>query len=85
MTGVLLQAPLGWWTIRAIGTERFLTVWGVGMLMRFAMVAVAAALLLPAPPDIAAPMLATMVGVLVALLLVEGVVAMREPSGEGER
>ncbi len=84
-TGLLLQAPLGWWTLRAIGTERFLTVWGLGMLMRFGVVAVAAGLLMPAPPGVAAPMLATMVGVLVALLLVEGVVAMREHSGEGER
>ncbi len=84
-TGLLLQAPLGWWTLRAIGTERFLTVWGLGMLMRFGVVALAAGLLMPAPPGVAAPMLATMVGVLVALLLVEGVVAMREHSGEGER
>ena len=34
---------------------------------------------------LAAPMLATMVGTLVALLLVEGVVAMREHSREDER
>jgi hypothetical protein len=33
----------------------------------------------------AAPMLATMVGILVALLLVEGGVAMREHSREDER
>jgi heme A synthase len=83
--GLLLQAPIGWWTLRAVGTERFLMVWGLGMLVRFAVVAVAAFVLMPAPEPLAAPMLATMVGALVALLLVEGTVAMREHSREGEQ
>jgi len=83
--GLLLQAPLGWWTLRAIGTERFFTVWGLGMLVRFAVVAVAAFALLPAPDRLAAPMLTTMVGVLLALLLVEGAVAMRANSRKDER
>jgi hypothetical protein len=83
--GLLLQSPLGWWTLRALGTERFLLVWGLGMLVRFAVVAVAAFALMPAPDRLAAPMLATMVAILVALLLVEGVVAMREHSREDER
>lgn len=83
--GLLLQAPLGWWTLRAIGTERFLTVWGLGTLARFGVVAVAAFALMPVSGRLAAPMLATMVGILVALLLVEGVVAMREHSREDER
>jgi hypothetical protein len=83
--GLLLQSPLGWWTLRAVGTERFLLVWGLGMLVRFAVVAVAAFVLMPAPDWLAAPMLATMVAILVALLLVEGVVAMREHSREDER
>jgi hypothetical protein len=83
--GLLLQAPLGWWTLRTVGTERFLTVWGLGMLVRFAVVAVAAFALMAAPEHLATPMLATMVGTLVALLLVEGVVAMREHSREDER
>jgi hypothetical protein len=80
--GLLLQAPLGWWTLRAVGTERFLFVWGLGMLVRFAVVAVAAFALMPGPDRLAVPMLATMVAVLVALLLVEGAVAMREHAGE---
>jgi heme A synthase len=83
--GLLLQAPIGWWTLRAVGTERFLMVWGLGMLVRFAVVAVAAFVLMPAPEPLAAPMLATMVGALVALLLVEGTVAMREHSREDEQ
>lgn len=83
--GLLLQAPLGWWTLRAIGTERFFMVWGLGMLARFGVVAVAAFALMGAPERLAAPMLVTMVSVLVGLLLVEGVVAMGEYSRKGER
>ncbi len=83
--GLLLQAPLGWWTLRTVGTERFLTVWGLGTLVRFGVVAVAAFALMAAPVPLAAPMLTTMVGTLVALLLVEGAVAMREHSRENER
>lgn len=82
IAGVLLQAPVGWWTLQAIGTERFLTVWGLGILVRLAVVAIAAFAVIPALGDEAAPMLVTMVGTLVALLLVEGVVAMRAHSRE---
>jgi hypothetical protein len=85
IAGVLLQAPLGWWTLRAIGTERFLTLWGLGILVRLSVVAIAAFATIPALGDAAAPMLVTMVGILVALLLVEGVVAMRVHSREDER
>ena len=85
IVGVLLQAPLGWWTLRAIGTEHFSMVWGLGILLRLAVVAIAAFAVIPALGDAAAPMLVTMVGVLVALLLVEGVVAMREHSREDWR
>lgn len=80
--GLLLQSPLGWWTLRAIGSERFLPVWGLGMLVRFAVVGLAAFALMPAPERLAVPMLVTMVAVLVGLLLVEGAVAMREHAGE---
>jgi hypothetical protein len=84
-TGLLLQAPLGWWTLQAIGTDRFFTVWGLGMLARFGVVAVAAFALMEIQDRLAAPMLVTMVSVLVGLLLVEGVVAMSEYSREGGR
>jgi hypothetical protein len=83
--GLLLQAPLGWWTLRTVGTERFLTVWGLGMLVRFGVVAVAAFALMGAPGALATPMLTTTVATLVALLLVEGLVAVREHSREDER
>ena len=82
--GVVLQAPLGWITLRAIGTDRFIMVWGIGMLVRLGAVGVAAVLLIPALGSEAQPMLVSMVGVLGALLVFEGIVAMREHSGEDE-
>lgn len=82
--GVVLQAPLGWITLRAIGTDRFVMVWGVGMLVRLGAVGIAALILVPALGKEAAPMLVSMVGVLAALLVLEGVVAMREHSGDDD-
>jgi hypothetical protein len=82
--GVVLQAPLGWITLRAIGTDRFIMVWGIGMLVRLGAVGIAALILIPALGPEAQPMLVAMVGVLGALLLIEGIVAMREHSGEDE-
>ncbi len=85
IAALVLQAPLGWWTLRAMGTERFLLVWGLGMLVRLTVVAIAAMVLIPALGPAATPMLGTMVGALLALLLVEGAAAMREHSREQER
>jgi hypothetical protein len=85
LVGLALQTPLGWWAIRSIGTDRFLVVWGLGMLVRFTVVGVAAFAVLPVLGRRAGPMLAAMVGVLVALLLVEGVTALREHSREEKR
>jgi hypothetical protein len=83
--GLILQTPLGWWAIRSIGTERFMAVWGLGMLVRLTVVAVVGFAVLPVLGGRAGSMLGSMVGVLVALLLVEGVTALREQSREGER
>ena len=83
--GLLLQAPLGWWAVRSIGTERFVIVWGLGMLVRFTVVLLTGFVVQPALGRRTGPMLGTMVGVLVALLLVEGVTALREHSREDER
>jgi hypothetical protein len=80
--GLVLQAPLGWWALRAIGTERFMAVWGLGMLVRFTVVAIAALIVIPQLGRRAGPMLVSMVGVLVALLLIEGFTALREQSRE---
>ena len=83
--GMVLQAPLGWLALRSLGTERFMAVWGLGMLMRLTTVGVAALIVLPVLGPRSWPMLGTMVGVLVALLLVEGATALREHSWEDER
>jgi heme A synthase len=82
VVGLILQAPLGWWALRAIGSEQFLAVWGLGMLVRFTAVGIAGLVVIPALHAQARPMLASMVGVLVALLLVEGATALREHSRE---
>jgi hypothetical protein len=76
VSGLGLQAPLGWWTLRSVGTPRFLLVWGFGMLARLAVVALVGLVVLPAMGRAAGPLLGAMAGVLVALLVVEGVTAM---------
>ena len=83
--GLVLQTPLGWWAIRSIGTDRFMAVWGLGMLVRLTVVAVVGFAVLPVLGRRAGSMLGSMVGVLVALLLVEGVAALREHSREDQR
>ena len=83
--GLVLQTPLGWWAVRSIGTDRFMAVWTLGMLVRLTVVLIAGLVVLPVLGRRAGPMLGAMVGVLVALLLVEGVTALREHSREDER
>jgi hypothetical protein len=83
--GLVLQTPLGWWAIRSIGTDRFMAVWGLGMLVRLTVVAVVGFAVLPVLGRRAGSMLGSMVGVLVALLLVEGATALREHSREDQR
>jgi heme A synthase len=82
--GLVLQAPLGWWAVRSIGADRFMSVWGLGMLVRLVAVLVAGFVVLPVLGRRAGAMLGAMVGVLVALLLVEGVTALREHSREDD-
>ena len=36
---LIVQGPLGWWVVRAIGTERLQLVWAIGIAARFALVA----------------------------------------------
>ena len=84
-TGLVLQVPLGWLALRSLGTEHFMLSWGLGTLVRFTSVAIAGLVIVPALGGAAGPMLGSMVGVLVALLLVEGVTAVREHSREDER
>jgi hypothetical protein len=79
LIGLAIQAPLGWWTVRSIGTERFQLVWLGGMVIRLAVVALAALLLAATEWD-AAPVLMALVATLLVLLLVEAATAVQEHS-----
>lgn len=82
---LVLQAPLGWWAVQSLGTEHFLLVWGLGLLVRLAVVAIAGLAVIPLLGWSLGPTLGALVGVLVALLFVEGITAWRESMGEGDR
>jgi O-antigen/teichoic acid export membrane protein len=73
-----IQIPLGWFTVRSVGTNRFQLVWSAGMLARLAIVALTALVLVPANAWRVGSVLGALVATLVALLLVEAVTAMRE-------
>ena len=75
---LLAQAPLGWWTLRSIGRPAFQLVWALGMLLRFGVVGITAIVLVPAFRWQIGPVLGTLVGVMLALLVVEAVTAVRE-------
>ena len=81
LIGLLVQAPLGWWTIRSIGTERFLLVWVTGMVIRVALVAITGLVLIPALGWRLIPALGTLIATVLVLLLVEVVTASLEHSG----
>lgn len=75
-----LQAPLGWWALRSIGTPRFQLVWAMGMAIRLAAVAVTGLVLVPALGWDVVPVLGALVAALLLLLLVEAVTALGEHS-----
>jgi hypothetical protein len=79
--GLLVQAPLGWWTIRSIGKRRFLSVWAGGMLVRLLVLAISGFFLVPAFGWEMAPALGALLVTLVSLLVLEVVIAMRETRG----
>lgn len=81
LIGLVVQAPLGWWTIQSIGTRRFLTVWAGGMLIRLVVLAVTGLLLVPAFGWDMAAALGALLVTLVTLLVLEVGIAMREQSG----
>ena len=80
LLALLVQAPLGWWTLRSIGTETFQLVWVSGMIIRLGVVALAAVGLARVYHWDAAALLVTLVATLLALLLVEAAAAVREHS-----
>ncbi len=73
LLGLLIQGPLGWVTVRAVGSPSFLGLWGAGLVARFGLVAVAALVLVPLFGLPATPALLSLVGVLVGLLAAEAV------------
>jgi heme A synthase len=76
LASIVVQGPLGWWVVRSVGTQRFLMVWGLGLLARLILIGLMAVLVGPAFGLAATPLLVTLAGLLAALLLVEGVVAL---------
>ncbi|MGH7532214.1 MAG: hypothetical protein ACREL4_02880 [Gemmatimonadales bacterium] len=73
---LVFQAPLGWWLVRSLGTERFLTAWISGMLVRVALLTLAGLVILPALKWPVGSGLIGLAVVLLALLAVEVFVAM---------
>jgi hypothetical protein len=82
---LLVQAPLGWLTIRSVGTERFQVVWLAGMLVRLGLVAAAGLVLVPALRWQMVPAMAGLVGTILVLLLVEVLTVLRQNSEIKER
>ena len=82
LLGAAVQAPLGWLVVGRIGRPELMLVWGGGMAARLAVVAVTALILVPALHWAAAPVLVTLVAMLLALLAVEAVTAAAELSRE---
>ena len=79
--GFLMQAPLGWWHVRTLGTGRFQLVWGAGMLVRLLSVGVTALILVPVFRWQLAPALGALLGSIAILLFVEVLAVMRKSSG----
>lgn len=73
---LVVQAPLGWWLVRSLGTARFLAAWIAGMGARVGLVALAGFVILPALRWPMGPGLVGLAAVLLALLGVEVFVAM---------
>jgi heme A synthase len=68
---LLVQTPLGWWTVQSVGTERFQLVWLLGMVTRLVLVAVAGLILVPELRWEMVATLAALVATMLALLVVE--------------
>ena len=81
----VVQGPLGWWLVRSIGRPEFMVAWVVGMLARISLLVLMAFVLLPLLGLPLEPGLLAAAGLLVAMLVVESVVALRAgPSTEAK-
>ena len=74
---LVVQGPLGWWLVRSIGRPEFMVAWVVGMLARAGLLGVLALIVLPLLGWPLAPGLIAVAGLLLAMLLVESLVALR--------
>ena len=70
----VVQAPLGWWLIRAVGTHRFMLAWAVGLGARLLLLGAMGLVGVPLLDVAPAALLMPLAGLLVALLALEGVV-----------
>ncbi len=75
-----VQAPLGWWTVRSIGTERFQLVWVLGMVIRMVLIALAGLVLVPELRWELVASLGALVATMLVLLVVEVVAIMGKNS-----
>ena len=71
---LVVQGPLGWWLVRALGTERFLLVWATGIAARLLVVAACALVIVPRLGLALESTLFALVGVLMAFVVIEAVV-----------
>lgn len=78
--GLLVQAPLGWWTVQSVGTDRFQLAWVLGMVIRLVIVAMAGLVLVPELRWDLMVTLAALVGTILVLLVVEVVTVMGKNS-----
>jgi len=76
---LIVQGPLGWWLVRAIGTERLQLIWAVGIAARFALVAACSLVVAPRLGLALAPLLLSLVGVLMCCVVVEAIVVRAAP------
>jgi hypothetical protein len=79
--GSLVQAPLGWITVRSVGTDRLQVIWALGILIRLLTVAVTGLILVPALHWDIVPLLGSLLLTILLLLALEVVTVMRENSG----
>lgn len=83
--GLAVQGPLGWWLVRAVGTERLLPVWAGGIAARLAVLGAGAFVAVPKlgfPPE---PTLMALAGVLMSFVGVEAFVVWLGGRGTGAR
>jgi hypothetical protein len=82
---LVVQGPLGWWLVRAMRTQRFLLVWATGIAARLAVVTASGLVITPRLRLALEPTLFALVGVLMALVVVEALVVNAGAAARSER